>query len=237
MTVCINPLTGPLLVLFFHFMDHETGSTAAHPSSALIPFDAVSGPIWTLCRVLSPTWRCKVHGGERIHPMRDRNKGIIFCFWHSNILPIAYAFRTCGVKAVVSQSRDGERVAAVAQRWGYGVIRGSSTRGFLSAVRECVRELREKSNIAVTPDGPRGPKEIVKPGIAQIALLAGAPVVPIRAVAPRAIRLNSWDRFMIPFPFTRVDVLLKDPLYPEEFKDATDPHKQLAESIQKALLS
>jgi Uncharacterized protein conserved in bacteria len=201
----------------------------------LIPLDFVSTAILFTGSVLGKTWRVTVSGTKLIDPFTDRDKGIIYCFWHSHILPLTYIFRNIGVKAVVSSSKDGDRATAVAQRWQHQTIRGSSSLHGVSALRQCVRELKRRQNIVLIPDGPRGPREIVKPGVAQIALLSDAAVFPVIALPVHAWRLNSWDRFMVPKPFTTIDVRIAGPLYPSQFIKADDPVASFTSEIQKAL--
>jgi hypothetical protein len=187
--------------------------------------------------LLGRTWRATIAGRSDLDPFNDRGQGRIYAFWHSNLLALTYIFRDSNKIAVVSESKDGRRAAAVAQRWGHGIIHGSSSRGGTNAMRVSVRELREGRNIVITPDGPRGPREIVKPGVAQIALMSGAPVVPVTALPKHAWRLGSWDRFMIPVPFTSIAVRLGDPIHPQLSVRETDPAAHLVARIQKALTS
>jgi len=197
-----------------------------------LPLDTISAAIFLLGSLLGKTWRFQVTGTKLINPFIDRNKGVIYCFWHSHILPMSYLFRGIGVKAVVSDSSDGDRATAVAQRWNHGVIRGSSSFHGISVIRQCVRELRKGQNIVLIPDGPRGPAEVVKPGIAQIALLANAPVYPVSALPRAAWRLNSWDRFMVPYPFTSINLRIGEPVLPDRYPSAVD----FTAELQRALV-
>jgi lysophospholipid acyltransferase (LPLAT)-like uncharacterized protein len=201
----------------------------------MVPLDLVSASILLCGSILGKTWRLSVTGTTRIDPFHDRDKGVIYCFWHAHILPMAYIFRGIGVKAVVSDSKDGDRATAVAQRWRHETIRGSSSLHGISVIRACVRELKRGQNIVFVPDGPRGPREIVKPGIAQIALLAGAPVFPVIALPAKCWRLNSWDRFMLPKPFSKIEIRIAEPLVPSHFEGDPDPVDSFTECLQKAL--
>jgi|WetSurMetagenome_2_1015567.scaffolds.fasta_scaffold00572_17 lysophospholipid acyltransferase (LPLAT)-like uncharacterized protein len=204
-------------------------------SSGLIPLDPVSGSAWIFGSVLGRTWRFSVTGTRDIDPFRDRDRGVIYCFWHENILPLAYIFRGVGVTAVVSASRDGDRATAVAQRWNHDTIRGSSSRGQVAVVRQCVRALEQGKNLVIIPDGPRGPRRRVKPGAAMIALLTNAPVFPALAVPNRAWRLNSWDRFVIPKPFTHITVEIRAPLHPSQFAEGDGRLEKFTACLQEAL--
>lgn len=201
----------------------------------IIPLDFVSAAILAVGSVLGKTWRVTLSGTKLIDPFHDRDKGIIYCFWHSHILPLTYIFRGIGVKAVVSSSNDGDRATAVAQRWRHQTIRGSSSLHGISAIRQCVRELKKRQNIVLIPDGPRGPRETVKPGVAMIALLADAAVFPVIAMPSGSWRLKSWDRFMVPFPFASINVRIAEPLYPSRFLKDRDPVASFTLEIRKAL--
>jgi lysophospholipid acyltransferase (LPLAT)-like uncharacterized protein len=199
------------------------------------PLDPVSLAILFAGTILGKTWSYRVTGTKVIDPFKDRDNGVIFCFWHSSILVLSYLFRNIGVKAVVSSSRDGERATAVAQRWNHDTIRGSSSLHGMTALRQCVRELKRKQNIVLVPDGPRGPREIVKPGIARIALLAQAPVFPVFAIPEKSWRLNSWDRFIIPKPFSKIELRIAEPVLPAEFSGSKDPVNNFTECLQRKL--
>jgi lysophospholipid acyltransferase (LPLAT)-like uncharacterized protein len=200
-----------------------------------IPLDAVSATLLLGGSLLGKTWRYAVTGTKEIDPFRDRDKGVIFCFWHSHILPLAYIFRGVGVTAVVSASKDGDRATAVAQRWNHDTIRGSSSRGQVAVLRQCMNALKNRRNVVIIPDGPRGPRELVKPGAAMIALSTQAPVFPVIARPAALWRLNSWDKFMIPKPFTTITVDFKDPLRPSQFGNAGNRVERFSEQLQKAL--
>ena len=200
-----------------------------------IPFDAVSAAIFILGEVLGRTWRFSTTGHCDFDPFHDRGRRRMYAFWHSHLLPLAFYFRNTGKTAVISGSRDGARAAAVAKAWGHAVIHGSSSRGGALALRMCIRELQRGNPIVITPDGPRGPCEIAKKGVAQIALIAGADVIPISVVPERAWRLRSWDRFMIPKPFSRVTIRIGAPLEPGAIIADKGAADRLTALIQKAL--
>ena len=170
--------------------------------------------IWLIGSLLGTTWRITVQDPFKVDIFNDRTAGRIYCFWHCSLLAISYIFRNTGKTAVISQSRDGRVAAEVARRWKHEIIFGSSSRGGTAAMRDSIRLLEKRRCLAITPDGPRGPKEKVKPGIARMAITANAPVVPILLEVDRCWRLNSWDRFLIPKPFARITVTLCNPLAP-----------------------
>jgi hypothetical protein len=203
--------------------------------SGPVPLDFVSGCIWLIGSLLGRTWRCSLEPSAPINPFTEKNKAVIYCFWHSHILPLSYIFRGAGVTAVVSASKDGDRATAVAQRWNHDTIRGSSSKNQVSVVRQCGRVLRENRAVVIIPDGPHGPREQVKPGAAIIALMAHAPVYPVFALPQKSWRLKSWDRFMIPKPFTKITVRIGNPLLPEKFASGDNRVERFSQELQKAM--
>ncbi len=137
--------------------------------------------------------------------------------------------------ALISRSGDGERIARVMKRWGIDSVRGSSHRKSLTGLRQSVRTLTGGRNVIITPDGPRGPREIVKPGIAQISLVSGVPIVPITAIPRTAWYLRSWDRFMIPAPFTRIEMRYGQPIVPLNDNGTRKTIEELTEQVMEGL--
>lgn len=131
--------------------------------------------------------------------------------WHDALLPVMWHHRNRGIAAVVSEARDGQYLAAFAASLGYGLIRGSSTRGGRRALRAAIRALQQGTPVGITPDGPRGPRRIAKPGAVTAAARTGAVVLPVHAEARPAWRARSWDRFLVPAPFAKVRVAYGEP--------------------------
>lgn len=156
--------------------------------------------------VLARTWRIRVVNGEYVRDLRRAGQTFIFALWHGQLLPLLWHHREEGVLVLISEHRDGELVARAARSLGYGLIRGSSTRGAERALISLVRELQAGHEVAVTPDGPRGPAATFAAGALVAAQRSDSFILPIAASADRAWRLRSWDRFMIPKPFARVTV-------------------------------
>ncbi len=157
-------------------------------------------------RALASTWRYRVVGAQALESLRAEKTPFIFSLWHGQLLPLIWHHRSEGVAILVSEHRDGELIARIASSIGYRLIRGSTTRGGDRALLALVKELRSGGEVAVTPDGPRGPARSYAPGAVVAAQRAGAPILPIAAHADRAWYLSSWDRFMIPKPFATVTV-------------------------------
>jgi lysophospholipid acyltransferase (LPLAT)-like uncharacterized protein len=161
--------------------------------------------------VLARTWRIRVVNGENVLKLRASELPFIFALWHGHLLPLLWHHRDEGVKILISEHRDGEMVARAAESLGYGLIRGSSTRGADRALISLVRELQAGREVAITPDGPKGPPGKFAPGALVAAQRSGSFILPVAASASRSWRLKSWDRFMIPKPFARVTVAYGPP--------------------------
>jgi Kdo2-lipid IVA 3' secondary acyltransferase len=159
-----------------------------------------------IIRALAITWRYRITNAAAWRELRSRRQPFIFAFWHGTMLPLVWTHRGEGVSVVISEHRDGEIIARIVESFGFKTIRGSSSRGAARALIGIVRELERGSEVAVTPDGPRGPARRFASGALVAAQRVGVPIVGIGVVASRAWRLNSWDRFMIPKPFSRVQI-------------------------------
>jgi lysophospholipid acyltransferase (LPLAT)-like uncharacterized protein len=120
----------------------------------------------------------------------------------------------------------------IAGKWGHSIISGSSHRGGSTVLRQSLKTLHRKDAIAITPDGPRGPKEQVKSGAAQLALLSKAPVIVLSVYPQNAWRLNSWDKFMIPKPFSKLTIHVSTPIYASEAPESDDKVESVRKLIQ-----
>jgi lysophospholipid acyltransferase (LPLAT)-like uncharacterized protein len=157
-------------------------------------------------RLLARTWRLRIVGREHLLAARADPRGRMYLCWHGQMLPLLWQHRREGVAIVISEHRDGELIARAAESFGFRTIRGSTSRGGERALLAMIRELERGGEVAVTPDGPRGPAGSFAPGALVAAHRAGALVVALGARADRAWRLRSWDRFLIPKPFARVTI-------------------------------
>jgi lysophospholipid acyltransferase (LPLAT)-like uncharacterized protein len=162
-------------------------------------------------QMLARTWRIRVVNGGHLLDLRRGGRPFIFALWHGHLLPLLWHHRGQGVLVLISEHRDGEMVARAAESLGYGLIRGSTTRGADRALISLVRELKSGHEVAITPDGPRGPAETFAPGALVAAQRSDSFILPVAASADRAWRLRSWDRFVIPKPFARVTIAYTTP--------------------------
>jgi lysophospholipid acyltransferase (LPLAT)-like uncharacterized protein len=164
-----------------------------------------------LFRGLCSTLSFQISGGEHQDATWGAGRPVVFVTWHGRILPLLYLYRSRDIVMLVSQHRDGEYLTRVGHGLGYDAVRGSSTQGGYPALRELVRRLREGRSLAITPDGPQGPREKLKPGALQAARIAGTPVIPVMAGTRRAWWVQGWDSFMVPKPFAEIRVAIGEP--------------------------
>jgi len=162
---------------------------------------------------LAATWRLRVESEDNWLRFQREGKSVILVLWHEQLLPLVPQVRDTGTVALVSRHRDGEYIARVIERMGLGTVRGSSTHGGFQGLRGLIRAAREGHNLALTPDGPRGPARSFKPGALLVAQLTGLPIVPMAAGASAAWHIESWDRFMVPCPFAVVRVAYGEPCW------------------------
>jgi lysophospholipid acyltransferase (LPLAT)-like uncharacterized protein len=168
-----------------------------------------------LIRLMGATWRIRVVQDDGFRRLRAAGAPFILALWHGQMLPILYHHRGQGIAILISDHRDGEIIARIAQALGCRTVRGSTTRGGGRALLGLVRELNEGKEIAITPDGPRGPAERFAPGAIIAAQRARAPIIALLAHPRRAWRLGSWDGFLIPKPFTRITIAYSEPCFSE----------------------
>lgn len=151
-------------------------------------------------------------GAEYLEQAREGGGKVLYAFWHEGLLVATYAFRRQGIQVLVSQHRDGEWIARAIECMGYGTIRGSSTRGGTRALFRMAAAGAAGDDLGVTVDGPRGPRLEVKPGTLFIAGRSGLPIVPFAVASRKPWELSSWDRFMIPRPFSTAAIAFGAPL-------------------------
>ena len=132
---------------------------------------------------------------------------------------------------LASRSRDGELVARYVRHFGLSTVRGSSSRGGGSALRALVGAIQNGVDVAIVPDGPRGPREQLQPGVVTLAALSGAPVVPLAIGARPARRLRSWDRFLVPLPFARCVLAFGAPMRVDRDADREHAAKELEQAL------
>jgi lysophospholipid acyltransferase (LPLAT)-like uncharacterized protein len=166
-----------------------------------------------LIKFLQRTMRIKEVNGEGIRGLWERGENAIGVFWHGRLLMTPLVYGGGGLKILISRHRDGELVTRTVRHFGLGTIRGSSTRGGIAGIKGLVRALQKGYDVAIAPDGPRGPRYKVQPGVIQVAKLSGRPIYPFTFSATPRKLLHTWDRFILPFPFSRGVFVWGDPIW------------------------
>lgn len=183
---------------------------------------------------LMRTTRFEIENGAIYEEWLRPRRAAMYVLWHGRLLPCSYHHRKCGLATLISLHRDGDYISGVVEKWGFQVLRGSSSRGGTKALRQMVRLLRSGTPIAVTPDGPRGPRQEMKLGPLLAAQMAGVPVIPVSAGTDRAWWFEGWDRFMVPKPFSRIRLKYGEPVpIPPDADEAAI--ERIAAELQSAL--
>jgi lysophospholipid acyltransferase (LPLAT)-like uncharacterized protein len=157
---------------------------------------------------LGATLRWRTEGLEHYDAVVRSGRQPIMAFWHGRILPATYYFRRRGIVVITSENFDGEWIAGIIERFGYGTARGSTSRGGRRALLQLARDLQAGKPAGFTIDGPRGPALIAQPGAVWLAKATGHPVLPFHLEADRHWTMRSWDRTQVPKPFATVAIAM-----------------------------
>jgi lysophospholipid acyltransferase (LPLAT)-like uncharacterized protein len=171
---------------------------------------------------LGVTARKNVIGEKAYIKLRKAGKPVIFVLWHSRILFASYFFRNRNITALVSPSRDGEIIAQILLKWGFHLLRGSSSHSVVQEWRNMKRLMQEGGELIIVGDGPKGPAQIMKPGAVKLAQATGAYVVPFTYSAKKTRQLETWDRFLLFYPFTKLTAVYGKPI---KVKSDLKPHE------------
>ncbi len=160
----------------------------------------------------------------------------IVAFWHGRMFLLPFALKEFSDKVaiLISRHRDGELIANIVEKLGFKTVRGSTGKGKGGerAFLQMLKLLKEGYCVAITPDGPRGPREKVKPGVVKLSLTSGIPIYPLTFACSSCFTLSSWDKFKIPKPFSRCKVLLGSPLRPEDFSSEEEMGLKLEKELK-----
>jgi lysophospholipid acyltransferase (LPLAT)-like uncharacterized protein len=181
------------------------------------------------------TWRTE--GLEHLDVIRAQGRQPIMAFWHGRILPATYYFRGRGIVVITSENFDGEWIAGIIERFGYGTARGSTSRGGIKALLQLTRDMAAGKPAGFTVDGPRGPRRVAQAGAVWLAKATGNPVLPFHLEASRHWTLGSWDQTQIPKPFSTVSIAMGEPFDVAAAASDSDIEaaRQLLETRLKAL--
>lgn len=166
---------------------------------------------YRLIALLGSTLRWRTEGLEHYEEIVRSGRQPVMAFWHGRILPATYYFRRRGIVVITSENFDGEWIAGIIERFGYGTARGSTSRGARRALRQLMRDMAAGRPAGFTLDGPRGPARVAQPGAVWLAKATGNPVLPFHVEVDRAWTLRSWDATQIPKPFATVAIAMGSP--------------------------
>ena len=193
---------------------------------------SIVGPV--LIFLLGKSLRIEWLGEKNLNPIRENNGRVLYAFWHGRMLILSYSHRWQKIHVLISQHRDRELIARIIERLGFVSVRGSTTRGGTKAVFEMAKKGTSGYDVAITPDGPRGPKFKVQAGAIYIAQRSGLPILPISTSAKRRWTLSSWDGFLIPKPFSKSVIIIGEPIHVSleaTPKQLEEKRKELEESL------
>ncbi len=226
----------------------ERGAAGPSPAAVQLEENPRTFTLWQRAQIFVAGWvgyfavlligrtlRFEVHGWENWESARRAGKGLIYTFWHREIFPATWFWRKRGIVVMTSMNFDGEYIARIIRRHGYGAARGSSSRGAGRALVEMVRCHRQGLDTAFTIDGPRGPRFVAKRGSVILARSTGAAILCFHiALRSAYVFKRSWDQFQIPYPFSRAAVFIAPPIFVREDADEAEQTRKLAE-VQAAL--
>jgi lysophospholipid acyltransferase (LPLAT)-like uncharacterized protein len=190
---------------------------------------------------LFKTLRIKIKNGENISKMNSSGGNYVVAFWHGS-MGIGWYLHRDNIAALVSQSKDGDILANILKKWNYHIVRGSSSNGGKEALSLMVELLNQKYSLAITPDGPKGPAAKMKAGVVVAAKRSSVPLFLIGIGIKKKYVMKSWDRFEIPKPFTKVNVVYSDPILisnainSEEISSKIEEYENLLNELQKEAL-
>ena len=179
------------------------------------------------------TCRLTILGEENYQKLREERKPVVILVWHGRIFLVPYFFRRRGVAPLVSPSRDGEIVSRIMSRWGYRIIRGSSSHVIIKAWNRMKRELQEGGEVLIVPDGPRGPNRKMKIGGLKLAQETGAFLVPFTFSSSKQKKLKSWDQFLMFPPFSKVVAIFGEPVFlrSDQSQEGLEQDRQRIEEV------
>ena len=172
----------------------------------------IAGVGYPLIALLGHTLRWRVEGWQHFESASSGGRQPVMGFWHGRILPATFYFRNRGIVVITSENFDGEWIARIIQRFGYGTARGSTSRGARKAMLQLVRAMQQGKPAGFTLDGPRGPARVAQPGAVWLARATGNPLLPFHLEASAHWTLGSWDRTQVPRPFSTVGLVIGEPI-------------------------
>jgi lysophospholipid acyltransferase (LPLAT)-like uncharacterized protein len=191
--------------------------------------------VYWVVRLIGPTLRVEFVGKRNAVNRHETGQASIGAFWHQCIFPTLWCYRNHGIVVMITMNFDGLWARRVVEKLGYRVVQGSSSRGGVNALNAMAREVEAGWDVAFTPDGPRGPRYVAKPGPVMLAKRTGKPVTTFHIGLSSAYTFEkSWDRFRLPLPFSRAVLAMAPPIYVSKDADSEEMARKISE-MQRAL--
>jgi len=183
-------------------------------------------------RMLRMSMRTEIIGEDSPRSFWERGEQVILSFWHDQLLLMVQGYRGPKAKILISSSKDGELIARTMRYFGQEAVRGSSSRGGRTAFKELLKLADERVDLVFTPDGPKGPRHQLKDGVVQLARMTGRPVVPMAFACSAGHRFQSWDRFLLPYPFSRGVYSFGEPVYFSKAEGTEGFRQRLSDAME-----
>jgi hypothetical protein len=189
-----------------------------------------------LVLITNLTLRLTVVGEDKVKQLESEGKSLIFAFWHGKMLLPIYYFRQRGYYGLASESNDGEYISRVLKKLGWQVIRGSTSRGSVRSLLKLIKALKRGNQVAITPDGPQGPRYEAKAGTVYLAKKSDSLIIPVGVAFAKKKVIGSWDRFNLPYPFTKGRLVFGDGIAVDSDIDQEGIERK-REEVNKALIA
>lgn len=186
-----------------------------------------------LVTVLCKTLRIEIKNDDAVKELNKNDKNFVLAFWHGTMLIPWFIHRDNNFAGIVSQSKDGQLLVNILEKWNYEIARGSSHKGGKEALQQLIDFANEGYSVAITPDGPTGPRKEMKAGAVITAQRCSVPLVLLAVKYEKKRKLNSWDKFEIPKFFSRVKAVYSDPIYISENAEREEINKNIKECEKK----
>ncbi len=186
-------------------------------------------------QITNGTVRVSIENREILDEIKTKDKSIIFAVWHQYLWLSSYVLRNNGYVALSSPSRDGEYSALTLKKLGWEVIRGSSSKGGARSLLKLIKVLKQGKDIAITPDGPRGPRHEVKKGIIYLAEKTDSVIVPLGLAIDKKKVLSSWDKFELPIPFSKAALVYGEAIEIKEKLSGEEDYDKVSNLIAKQI--
>jgi lysophospholipid acyltransferase (LPLAT)-like uncharacterized protein len=197
-------------------------------------FKAVTSAAYWLAKLTNGTLRLTVKGEDKLRSLQKEGRGVILALWHGKLWIPAYYWGDRGYIALASQSRDGDYITKVLHKLGWQVVRGSTSKGGARSLLKLIKKIKAGRTVVITPDGPTGPRHQVKSGVLYLAAKTDSVIVPIGVSSKTQKEFASWDKFELPYPFSRAALVYGEPMEVED-KLSEDQKKSYKAELEHRL--